>query len=672
MRSAVSRFVFAAMLIAGTARPADSRLFHFHVAGDEPGPWPAILSSLGLVPGTQGVYVVGSAAVDAEPWRARIQEGAVVVVEGDSPLAASYGIVPDPAKRFPVRSVIDENNPGMEIVWQRAVDLPRYRLPAEASVYARERWNGIPLAAGLRRGKGAVLWLAVSPGEGGHERFPYLPQMLGDLGVSAPLRSRGLWAFFDWSYRARADLDYLARRWRTAGIAALHVAAWHFYDRDAGRDAFLERLIEACHREAITVYAWVELPHVSDAFWDQHPEWRERTAAGQDAHLDWRRLMNLNDPDCEKAVAAGMEDLLTRFDWDGVNLAELYFESLEGAANAARFTPMNEDTRAAFEREHHFDPAVLFDPASPRHQSRDQAALNLFLDWRARLAQRMQEDWIARMERIRTRRPDLALVLTHVDDRYDTRMRDLVGADAARLLPLLNKHDFTFLVEDPATIWHLGPERYPDIAAKYRPITPRPAKLAIDINVVERYQDVYPTKQQTGLELFRLVHLASRAFPRVALYFENSILPVDLPWLASAAATPDRIAFAGGKIAVESSRELGVPFEGPVLVNGQTWPHSDGVTVWLPAGKHAIEAAPKPPPLSLVDFSAEVRTLAATRDGFELAYASDSTAWAVLDRKPAGMEIDGEPLRAFVVASGGRWLVRLPRGQHLWSAAAGG
>ncbi len=43
-----------------------------------------------------------------------------------------------------------------------------------------------------------------------------------------------------------------------------------------------------------------------------------------------------------------MKQLVGRFDWDGVNLAELYFESLEGAANPARFTPMNQDVRNEF------------------------------------------------------------------------------------------------------------------------------------------------------------------------------------------------------------------------------------------------------------------------------------------------------------------------------------
>ena len=64
------------------------------------------------------------------------------------------------------------------------------------------------------------------------------------------------------------------------------------------QDEYLKQLIEACHRNAILVYAWLELPHVSEKFWADHPEWREKTGVGQDAQLDWRKLMNLQNPDC--------------------------------------------------------------------------------------------------------------------------------------------------------------------------------------------------------------------------------------------------------------------------------------------------------------------------------------------------------------------------------------
>ncbi|MBI3472984.1 MAG: hypothetical protein HY013_16630 [Candidatus Solibacter usitatus] len=162
-------------------------------------------------------------------------------------------------------------------------------------MFASERWTRAPVMAGYRRGAGAVLWVAAGPGTQGYERFPYLLHALHDLGLEAPFRSNRLWAFFDSSYRMRVDPDYFAARWRASGIAALHVAAWHFFEPDGERDRYLSALIDACHRHGVLVYAWLELPHVSDKFWNDHPEWREKTALLQDAHLDWRRLMNLTN-----------------------------------------------------------------------------------------------------------------------------------------------------------------------------------------------------------------------------------------------------------------------------------------------------------------------------------------------------------------------------------------
>ena len=98
------------------------------------------------------------------------------------------------------------------------------------------------------------MWSALSPGRIGYERFPYLIHALTDLGVEPPFRGSRLWAFFDYSYRTRVDVDYFARHWRESGISALHVAAWHFYDPDEERDAYLRRLIAACHREGVMVY----------------------------------------------------------------------------------------------------------------------------------------------------------------------------------------------------------------------------------------------------------------------------------------------------------------------------------------------------------------------------------------------------------------------------------
>jgi hypothetical protein len=619
------------------------------VLTDEPGSWPAVFDSIGLSV-RQASDIPAAAAVD------RVKSGAFGILEGPSATAEAFGIKPKPSKVI-VRSVTDERAPKLGIVWEKAQELPVYELPPDARVFAKERWTGAPLMAGFKRGSGAVLWVAAKPGVRGYERFPYVLQALTDLGLQLPLQSNRLWAFFDSSYRSRVDVDYFAERWRKGGVAALHVAAWHYNEPDAERDEYLHKLIAACHKRAIQVYAWLELPHVSEKVWQDHPEWREKTGLLQDAHLDWRKLMNLQNPECFRAVADSTRKLIARFDWDGVNLAELYFESLEGAANAARFTPMNEDIRSAYRAEVGVDPYSLF------HEKPDPQQLERFLEWRAGLAKQMQSQWLAQIEHARTTKPDLDIVLTHVDDRFDTRMRKLVGADAAAVLPMLGQHDFQFLIEDPATVWHLGPDRYAEIARRYAELTPKREKLAIDINIVERYQDVYPTKQQTGVELFQLVQVASRAFERVALYFENSIAKPDWPLLPAAGAITNRYQQSNAKTIIECPQGLGVAWEGGAKVNGRPWPVADGKTVWLPAGSFVLEPA-EPLKHRVLDFNGDLRTAAASAKGIELSYQSGSRAIAVLSGKVRKLEIDGEVSKPAMLGDN---VLALPRGQHLVS-----
>jgi len=622
--------VFAALLAAVSLHAAN--LPYFSVLSEDAGAWPEILSSVGFQRQAAGIchiFVARAGAAASAEWPARIERGSFLILEGESSLADLFGFRRN-SKVDPVRvqSLTDVHRPTLPIIWEKGLELPVFEIPETAQVFARERWTGAPMAAGFKRGQGAVLWIATTPGERGYERFPYILNALSDLGLEPPFRANRLWAFFDSSYRTRADLDYLAVRWRKAGIAALQVAAWHNFEPNPETDAFLAKLVETCHREGILVYAWFELPHVSEKFWADHPEWREKTASGQDAHLDWRKLMNLRNPECFRAVSAGVRGLIGRFDWDGVNLAELYFESLEGVSNPARFTPNLPDF-----------------------------ASRASLDRRADMVFQMQQDWLAEIEQARRVKPHLDIVLTHIDDRFDTSIRDALGADAARVLPLLDSHSFTFLVEDPATVWNQGPQRYPAIAEKYAALTPHKDKLAIDLNIVERYQNVYPTKQQTGSELFQLVHHAAASFPRVALYFENSLLPPDLKLLPHAAATATRIETIGAKLLVESRLGVGIAWKGPAKVDDRPWPARNDETLWLPAGPHTIEAAPAVPGPRLLYLNADLKAArAVAADTIEFTYQSQARAIAMLDRPAIKVQIDGEDAGVSLM---------LPRGQHV-------
>ena len=479
-----------------------------------------------------------------------------------------------------------------------------------------------------------------------------------------PLRGARTWALFDYSYRTRADPDYLALQWRKAGIATLHVSAWHFHDPDPQRDSYLAKLIEACHRQAVLVYAWLELPHVSEAFWERNAGCREKTAAFEDARLDWRKLINLAEPDYSRRVGEGITGLLSRFDWDGVNLTELYFESLHGPSNPERFTPMNDWVREDYSRQAGIDPIRLFDAESPHFLSCNPGEWRRFADYRVELALRLQRSYL---ELIRSNHSQLDIIVTQIDHRFDTRMRELLGADTSGLLRLAEKYDFQLVIEDPATLWNLGPQRYAEIAKRYRPLARDQRRLAIDINIVERYQKTYPTKKQVGTELLQLVNTAGEAFQRVLLYFEQSISRPDWDLLPHASANAE-IHRNGESLIVDARQPVGVTWNGPALVNGEPWPLTDGTTLWLPTGHHKITGGEAHPGVRVSYLNGDLLSAGAVASGAKFEYHSKSRAIALFEDRPAHIYVDGARGKAAVLEatdhSTDHWAVLLPRGRH--------
>ncbi len=644
--------ILAALMYAPLCRAAT---FHTEAADDRP--WQKILGSVGITETSGERADILIAGEESKSDLAAAAESRIVIVEGVGPAAERLGISKKP-QTVSVRQICDVHGPNMQIIWEQPAEIPSVELPAGFQIFATEKWKGIPVLAGKRTAHGAILWLASSPGASGFERYPYLVHALVDLGLPLPVQTTQLWAFFDSSYRIRADVDYLAKRWRQAGIGVLHVAAWHNIEPDPAQDEFLKRLIAACHRNAILVYAWLELPHVSEKFWADHPEWREKTALGQDAQLDWRKLMNLQNPNCRQAVSALVHNLLQRFDWDGVNVAELYFESLEGASNSSRFTPMNDDVRQEFKALVGFDPKLLFEPGSAHAAATHPQDLRKFLNYRAALASHMQSQWLNIIDQSKVSKPYLDIVLTHIDDRFEPDIRDALGADVAKSLPLIRAHKSTLLVEDPATLWNLGPERYAKLAEKYGELTPDRSHIAVDINVVERYQDVYPTKKQTGVELFELVHQAAVSFSRVALYFENSIEKQDLKLLPAAASIAKVTAKGVDDLEVDASEPARVAWQGPVEIDGKPWPLQSHNFVLTPCGAHVLTTGVRQPVITISDFNGEVQSASVGKDSVELAYKGRSRAIAILASPVSEIEVDGQKYPVGLS-------VLLPAGQHV-------
>jgi hypothetical protein len=219
------------------------------------------------------------------------------------------------------------------------------------------------------------------------------------------------------------------------------------------------------------------------------------------------------------------------------------------------------------------------------------------------------------------------------------------------------------LVEDPATLWSLGPERYAKLAEQYHALTSDRSHLAVDINVVERYQDVYPTKKQTGVELLELVHEAAISFSRVALYFENSLEKQDLSLLPAAANTASASLDEAGVLTLDAAQPTRVNWQGSVEMDGKLWPVQNARTILAPTGKHKFEASALQSGVAIADFNGEIQSAEGGKDRADLSYTSKSRAVAVLGSRVSRVEVDGVK---FLEQKAGNTIgsVVLPAGAH--------
>src|SRR5260370_28713336 len=176
------RLLASFAMFAGLAGAAE--LPYFSVLSEDAGAWPDILASVGLQrqpAGVSRIFVARTGAAASAEWPARVERGAILILEGESSLADLFGFRRSRKDPVPVHSLSDVHRPTLPIVWEKGLELPVFDIPEGAQVFGRERWTGAPMTAGLKRGAGAILSLAAPPRERGSERFPYLLPALGHL-----------------------------------------------------------------------------------------------------------------------------------------------------------------------------------------------------------------------------------------------------------------------------------------------------------------------------------------------------------------------------------------------------------------------------------------------------------------------------------------------------------
>lgn len=635
-----------------------------------------------------------------------VNGGGKILLFGRSPLSEALGIeysnLPSTINGFK-----DYINPDFKMTWSAGENIDLYNHLASDTIFTVDARNDNPIGIGRKVGKGRFLYVGTnfydhfSPfGTKGH---PYLFYHFMDFFKLRNLVSSGdLDVYFDpGNYDLnKVYVEDLVQKWSELGIRTVYAAAWHYWvNETTGAEWTFDykHFLDVCHSRGIRVYAWLAVPHVSQKFWVQHPECHEKTGTGKDineaANITWRSAINFQNTDCQKAALDFFDSTLRTYEWDGANLAEIYYEFLRLDPNW--FTPMNQEVRDYWKQLRGYDPINFFDPQFVHYFNKWDEEWKAFLAYRKTLITSMHDIILARIfdDLPANETEVIVTLLDSLHSGYDGFTTDDIGVDSSAVIALMEKYDFTLEVEDPYAFWSANPFRYNDFRAIYetnfQPIASNPKRLLFDFNIHHEAHDPYygfadpifnfPSYKQTGLEAALTIKSLFQSSQRAALFSENTPENLDLKrvrWAIGAGARVTRMDSATYDVVAQYTSRFHSPtgFDN-VILDGKVWPCWSSVdyNVILPKGAHSIklQAGTPPPSIRLASMGGELITAEVIEGGISVSY--DSTrqkavltieAFEKKDSDTFHVLVDGLVYNAKIYPFYGHYHLFLPKGKH--------
>ena len=526
-----------------------------------------------------------------------ISNGGNLVTDSKNPLAQDLG-VKFGTTVMRLEKVRDKLFPEDVLSWGTFESVYRINVEENDEILCTNDLNDAPVVILRNYGKGKIIEISArfDPISGaGYARFPYLIEWLKYYAHLYPvLRRDFVEMYFDPGLHRNISIETLAKLWAERGIRIIHVAGWHEYPKFTYD---YDRLIRVCHAYGIIVYVWIEPPQVSKKFYDDHPEWHEKNYKGEDVRPDWRYPVALTDSNCLRAASEWTKNLLSNHDWDGVNIAELYFGGEGAPADPQLMTPFNQSARDLFKKKYGFDPVQLFQSNSSHYYKSSPQDWQSFLNFRAALVTKLTAHYLQLARDAFENKPGTQIVLTVLDEKDFPELRNTIGVDIDQLIKLRSQYNFALQVEDPESNWNSDPRRYLEIGSRYKNLLGADSlDLMIDLNILSfrksNYNGMFPTLTPTGIESYLLVRSAAEAAPRMTIYSEATAYPQDISEFPYAIAAGATLRIDNGAFEVSSPFSTAMKLSDDVSqisIDGRSsYPVHKGYFL-IPAGTHIVK-----------------------------------------------------------------------------------
>jgi hypothetical protein len=382
-------------------------------------------------------------------------------------------------------------------------------------------------------------------------------------------------------------------------------------------------------------------------------------------------------------MALKFRKLLDSFDWDGVNLAELYFESGKGFETPLQYTPMHPSAVREVKRKYGIELTSIFDPNSLWFWKTNPGVQITLSDYRVGKLDEVYERLLREFSDVARSKPGFQIIVTAMDSYGSPELREHLGVDMNHILALQKRYGFYLQVEDPERLWSTDPLRYVEIGRRYARLISDSSKLMLDLNILDLSASTrkkgaltpFPTTIQTGTESFLLVHAAAIGAPRFTFYAEETVNGQDLPFFANALAhgISYRRDDNGYSIEAEHSFVLRLPKEVPqILLDDMLVQASRENLFFIPAGIHRVNVNPT----TIGTFSTsqlQPRILSSTADLSNLSYGmrdarftyeSDERMLVSFSNEPTQVTLDAQQHTFTAMKGSDCYTVLLPAGKH--------
>ncbi len=580
----------------------------------------------------------------------------------------------------------DKYYPEEPIAWKNSQLANKFNYNADDEILCEDASTELPVAIGRKIKEGKIIYFntAFDPlTPYGYSYYPFAMEYVKRFMELQPVFKReNLEMYFDPGFRKNTSEEELVKRWLKQGIHIIHVAGWHQYPK---YNYDYARLIKLAHANGILVYAWIEPPQVSQKFWTEHPEWREKNYLGQDIHKDeilkasWRYPVALTDKECFKAASAAYFDLLKKYDFDGVNIAEMNFEAGKGLNDPKVFSPMHPSAIREFRNKYGYDLRDIFKPTSYYYWKNNPKVKDDVTRYRVDKVVEFHEALLSQLRDFEKIRKGFNVIVTFYDTYMSPEMTEYHGVSSDRMIELQKKYNCMLQPEDPQNKWSTNPNRYIAMGRLYAQKLSDSSKLLLDLNILNfRGKDEmtpFPTLMQTGLESYQLINSASKGAQRFTVYSESSCNPQDINFFtyASSGMVNYHPIEGGYQGSSPYSFVLQLPKDiKAISVDGENVVGYRETRYLIPAGEHTIITHLNDiPGFSTDELQPELLSITGNllsvdyemrKISFE--YKGDERTLASLNNKPSSIQVDGTDYPFEVLKGIDCYTVMLPSGKH--------